>query len=671
MFKKLGLLSSLMLLFVSQPTRAVNTTTDYLEPVCRMDLHWGDPDMPPEKVHGGLTFGCGYVDARNGKIVVPLIYEHAEKFDQFGLAWVGWQNKTISIGPDSAPRVTSGERGYIGPNGPVVRNDFIAYPFLENKLIELPWKLAGYINVKGEVVVNKGNGFPFGDNGLARIKDQNEKTGYMDTRGNIVIPMRFESGKDFNSSPYAAVKLNGKWGAIDKRGNWVVPAEYGEVFTYKDGNVSVCDGTFGYPETKCGVYDVNRHAIGIPLTYYNPIEFQSNGLAMVYVAKSSRYGLINRAGRMVVPAIYQEMGEFAKNGLVKAKKDGKWGFIDASGRMAIPAIYDRAGDFADNDLAAVRTSGEKWGLIDPRGNWVVKPVYADIRNWSDELILAKNANTNRWGYIDRNGAVRIAFDYLEVRPFSPEGIAIVGIDGYYGYIDRKGEEVTPLIFNHVEPFSRNGVAQVAVKEAGKTRLIDTQGKFLSAFDDYIVLLKGDGERKGLKSEKYEIDNRRNMKQEFASTTLENYTMAQCMQYEMSDSSGTYALLKELHASIHGIDRILQAPACEPRKIGAHHKITMLQLTVEDPFSRYGNMEMMYKYIKKRVKNEQVWLNAINSTNTDGMTMLDYIHFVLGNGNFTSDEARTQMGKVRQFVCEHGGVYKKYPEQSCAHPARYR
>ena len=141
-----------------------------------------------------------------------------------------------------------------------------------------------------------------------------------------------------------------------------------------------------------------------------------------------------------------------------------------------------------------------------------------------------------------------------------------------------------------------------------------------------------------------------------------------MKYQTITSSDVLFLGKEIDASPYRLEEVLSRPVCHPRMIGGHNKITMLQFTVEDSYSRLGHMEKMYKYTMKKHKNEQIWLNAINATNTDGMTMLDYIHFRLGNGNYTSDQGRAQMGKVRQFVCEHGGVYKKYPQRSCSDPS---
>ncbi|MCF8198670.1 MAG: hypothetical protein K9J42_07885 [Sulfuritalea sp.] len=137
----------------------------------------------------------------------------------------------------------------------------------------------------------------------------------------------------------------------------------------------------------------------------------------------------------------------------------------------------------------------------------------------------------------------------------------------------------------------------------------------------------------------------------------------CMQYETISSNQIYNYAKEIDASPYSIKEILTNPACFPRKIGGKNKITILQLTVESPFSRLEHLTKMHNYLTKRHKIEPIFIDAVNAKNTAGMTMLDYIYFVLGNDEFDS-EGRAQVELIRTFVCEHGGVYSEYPEQRC-------
>ena len=136
-----------------------------------------------------------------------------------------------------------------------------------------------------------------------------------------------------------------------------------------------------------------------------------------------------------------------------------------------------------------------------------------------------------------------------------------------------------------------------------------------------------------------------------------------MKYENIDSDLLYSYAKEIDASGFSMLDILTNPVCKPRKIGGRKTITIAQLTVEYPFTRLEQLTKLHNYIMKRHKDEWLFIAAVNALNTAGMTTLDYIHFVVGNDEFTAN-GRAQVYKIRDFVCAHGGVYVKYPGQRC-------
>ncbi len=58
----------------------------------------------------------------------------------------------------------------------------------------------------------------FSKNKLFATK-QNEKWGFIDRDGNVVVEYIYEDASEFNEYGYASIKLDGKWGAIDESGN--------------------------------------------------------------------------------------------------------------------------------------------------------------------------------------------------------------------------------------------------------------------------------------------------------------------------------------------------------------------------------------------------------------------------------------------------------------------
>lgn len=58
------------------------------------------------------------------------------------------------------------------------------------------------------------------------LSKQNDKYGYIDKEGNVIVEYIYDDATKQNENGFAAVKLNGKWGAIDNKGNLVIETVY-------------------------------------------------------------------------------------------------------------------------------------------------------------------------------------------------------------------------------------------------------------------------------------------------------------------------------------------------------------------------------------------------------------------------------------------------------------
>ena len=63
-----------------------------------------------------------------------------------------------------------------------------------------------------------------GNNIFLRKKD--EKYGYIDSEGNVVVDYIYDDATEQNKFGYVAVQKNGKWGALDKEGKEIVKPTY-------------------------------------------------------------------------------------------------------------------------------------------------------------------------------------------------------------------------------------------------------------------------------------------------------------------------------------------------------------------------------------------------------------------------------------------------------------
>ena len=102
----------------------------------------------------------------------------------------------------------------------------------------------GYINTKGEVVVPlEYDGAYYFSEGLAPVMkydaDGNEKCGFVNTKGEVVVPLEYDVAFSFSDGLAPVMKRdadgNEKWGYINTKGEVVVPLEYDDVCYFSEG----------------------------------------------------------------------------------------------------------------------------------------------------------------------------------------------------------------------------------------------------------------------------------------------------------------------------------------------------------------------------------------------------------------------------------------------------
>jgi hypothetical protein len=203
------------------------------------------------------------------------------------------------------------------------------------------------------------------------IASKADKSGYnslyglYDLNGKQVLPHVFESIDDFYCGR-AIVKKNGKYGIIDESGK--------ELFYYE----------------------------------YGRMERFYNDYAMVYTSHKNgeiKVGIIDRSGREVVPAIYQRIGEVYSysEGMDAIAQNPKYGLVDIAGKGVIPFKYDEIKTF-QNGIAKVWRGWRRVGYINSKGEEVISSDFG-ARN---QAIISKYHNKY---IIALKDSVQHVFDY--------------------------------------------------------------------------------------------------------------------------------------------------------------------------------------------------------------------------------------------------------------------
>lgn len=320
----------------------------------------------------------GYVD-RKGTFVVNPQFDDAHCFHN-GLAQVKSNQKI----------------GYIDAKGQYVikpeyaeGSDFsegLAFVVTENSYPTC-------INTRGEVIFvlkQQCTVYPFND-GLARYCTDENKFGFVNTKGELAIPARFEYAGNFYEGLAAVCMFVGneeRYGYIDKNGNMAINCQFSDADEFHEGLAVVGNGKMrGFINTK-GEYMINPQ--------FDDVECFSESMAVFDNGKM--HGYIDKKGKYAINPQFDEAGDFHE-GLAAVGNGSMFGYVDTKGNYVVNPQFDYACDF-HNGIAAVK-SNNKWGLIDTKGKYVVNPQFDNIRHFHDVTDYVKST------YYDANAFVEL------------------------------------------------------------------------------------------------------------------------------------------------------------------------------------------------------------------------------------------------------------------------
>ncbi len=275
----------------------------------------------------------GFLD-KAGKKLTPLKYNNVWGFSD-GIAGVELYDREKG----------EGKWGFVDNTGKVV----------------IPVKYDGVLsNKKGVIAEREGKYFAVAKSGketplnYERIGHEayglllvqaNKKYGFINTKGEEVIPLKYDNAWDF--STYSSVgwlsnvRRGNKSGFIDTTGKEAIPIKYDWVGLFREGLATVTMNMVPAVDSKNGYIDSAGNLV-IPMIY-NSAKVFSEGLAAVSKQAGGRnfkYGYINNEGKEVIPFMYESADEFS-GGLAAVNKNGKYGFIDKEGKEVIAFKYDR------------------------------------------------------------------------------------------------------------------------------------------------------------------------------------------------------------------------------------------------------------------------------------------------------------------------------------------
>ena len=175
------------------------------------------------------------------------------------------------------------------------------------------------------------------NNGLAPFLGKNNKYGFLNTKGEVVIEPQFLGVGHFTGQLAWARNDAKKIGFINQKGEWVIEAKY------------------------------------------NAAKHMDAETGLARVRDESGWKFVDVKGNEITADGAIAYGDF-HNGLAWARNSAKKiGFINSKGEWVIEAKFIAVRSF-NNEFCAIREN-DKWGVINKKGEWVIKPEYVKIKDF--------------------------------------------------------------------------------------------------------------------------------------------------------------------------------------------------------------------------------------------------------------------------------------------------
>lgn len=342
----------------------------------------------------------------------------------------------------------------------------IAYEFNQHNLARVTQRGEWfYIDQTGEKITTAYDWLYEFNDGLARFF-KNNQYGYIDTKGQEIIPAKYQNGADFHQG-LAVVSQNQQYGLIDKNGNTILDFKYTQLDYLAPNTYRAKTATSDI------IIDQNGNQLSDYPNYKNPQWVsgeREKGTQIFWVLAENKQFFIDQKQQVLTPK-YDHLRPVGQNLAIALKRDiGKKALIRTDGTQVTDFKYQ----------------------FKPDSEFHQGYIQVQLSN-------------NRYTFLSENGT-QLPQDYQDLRDFS-EGLAAVQNKGLWGFINTRGDMVIQPQFTMVNPFA-NAVTWGKTKD-GKWVLIGKTGKVLiqtqyTQLDDI-----GSGVWAGKLAEKYYAVNRQN------------------------------------------------------------------------------------------------------------------------------------------------------------------
>ena len=226
----------------------------------------------------------------------------------------------------------------------------------------------------------------------------------------VVIPFIYDDlPKVF--SDFMIAKKGKKFGVINKRNQEVVPFVYDGIYTLYDNWKT---------KKETGYFKIKREGF---------------------------YGLLDKNGKVTIPAEYKDLDKWSKGVFLAGPKDGKYGLLDYDGNEVHPFTFEKKPVFAFDHHYVIQMDG-KQGVRHVDGNIVIPLEYEYISSSLYKNYLTASKDGKR-GLLDKTGKQVLPFEYNQIDE-KRDGTFIVRKNDLKGVLDSNLQIMVPIIYDDIK-----------------------------------------------------------------------------------------------------------------------------------------------------------------------------------------------------------------------------
>lgn len=321
---------------------------------------------------------------------------------------------------------------------------------------------------------------------------ENDKAGFADLQGNILIPAKYSLGTDYQRNDPSQLNVfnngaclvynDGKLEIINKKGDRIVGDTVEIISMIDDAVIYKKDGAYGMMNTKgevtkeakymqiqslvlgelyayIGQRDgqprygiINSKGVQISLPYYDDLQIyrtDSNTFIKAYLP-NGKQALYSEKGELLFQPLYQSIEPTQYASFYNVLQDTKKGIIGRDYVLYVPPTYDEVRVMVCKDTFFVGRKEDMSYILNMKNQTI-----SQIRGNVIDIISNENGEISYIADSMLNYGVRSSKDYWKIKPEYFEVFSVLGNniilrkEKKWGAVDMNGKEVIPFDYEKV------------------------------------------------------------------------------------------------------------------------------------------------------------------------------------------------------------------------------